>query len=138
MHADAGIGRARAAGDEGDTRSSRHRAVGAGHEGDPAFLTAGDDIDFGSFRQRVEHGEEAFPGHSEDPFAALLGEAFDQQRRRALSCVWARLIRHVKLSRLVRSGLYIRACKRANHRSCTGVQSLSQAVTAEAGQVSKG
>ena len=55
----AGVGRARAAGDEGDARAAGHLAVGVGHVGDPAFLPADDEVDFGRVVERVEDGEEA-------------------------------------------------------------------------------
>ena len=56
----AGVGRAGAAGDEGDAGTPGHLAVGVGHVGDPAFLPADDDVDLGRVVERVEHGEEAF------------------------------------------------------------------------------
>ena len=42
MDAAAGVGRAGAAGDEGDARAAGHLAVGVGHVGDAAFLPADD------------------------------------------------------------------------------------------------
>ena len=78
MDANRRIGRARPAGDEGDPRPVRQRAVGARHEGDATLLPAGDDVDFGRIDQRVEHRQEALPRHGEDPVAALQGELIDQ------------------------------------------------------------
>ena len=60
VDAGAGVGRARAAGDEGDARAPGHLAVGVGHIGDAAFLPADDDVDLGRVVKRVEHREEAF------------------------------------------------------------------------------
>ena len=78
MHADRGIGRARAAGDEGDAGPAGQRAIGARHEAHAAFLPAHDEIDRRRVVQRVEHREEALAGHGEDAIAALQGELVDQ------------------------------------------------------------
>ena len=74
----AGVGRAGAAGDEGDARAAGHLAVGVGHVGDPAFLPADDGVDLGRVVQRVEHREEAFARHGEDAVAALDPELVDE------------------------------------------------------------
>ena len=81
MHADAGIGRAGTASDECDTRLACHRPVGTGHEGHSAFLPTGHDIDLGGIHQRIEHGEKAFSRNGENPIAALLGQAIDEEAR---------------------------------------------------------
>ena len=78
MDADAGVGRAGAAGDEGDARAAGHLAVGVGHVGDPAFLAADDGLDLRRVVQRVEHGEEALARHGEDAVAALDPELVDK------------------------------------------------------------
>ena len=79
MHADAGIGRPRTARDEGDSGAARHRAIGAGHEGDAAFLPAGHHVDRVLLAETIEHLEEALPRHGEDAVAALFDEAIDEQ-----------------------------------------------------------
>ena len=78
MDAGAGVGRAGAAGDEGDARAAGHLAVGVGHVGDAAFLPADDGVDLGRVVERVEHGEEAFARHGEDAVAALDLELVDE------------------------------------------------------------
>lgn len=78
MDADRRVGGAGAARDEGDAGAVRERAIGAGHERDAAFLAARDDVDRGRIDERVEHGEEAFAGHGEDPVAALRHELIDE------------------------------------------------------------
>ena len=78
VDAGAGVGRAGAAGDEGDAGAARHLAVGVGHVGDPAFLPADDGVDLGRVVQRVEHREEAFARHGENAVAALDAELVDE------------------------------------------------------------
>ncbi len=78
MHPDGGIGRTRAARDEGDARPPGERAIGTGHEGDATFLSAHHQIDFGRVVQRIEHREEAFAGDGENAVAALRDELVDQ------------------------------------------------------------
>ncbi len=78
MDADARVGRAGPARDEGDARPPGQRPVGAGHERRPALLPAGDEIDRGRVVERVEHGEEAFAGDVEDAVAALRGKVVDE------------------------------------------------------------
>ena len=73
-----GVGRARAAGDEGDAGTPGHLAVGVGHVSDPAFLAADGDVDFGRVVERVEHREEAFAGNGEDAVAALDAKLVDE------------------------------------------------------------
>ncbi len=84
MDADAGIGRAGAAGDEAYARPAGHRSVGAGHEGGAAFLAAGDRLDRSGVMQCIEHWQEAFAGDGEDAVAALAYQAIDKQARGAL------------------------------------------------------
>ena len=67
----AGVGRARAAGDEGNPRAAGQLAVGVGHVGDPALLSAHDGVDLRRVVERVEHHQEAFARHREDAVAAL-------------------------------------------------------------------
>src|SRR5918995_5999734 len=71
MNPPAGVGRAGPAGDEGDARASGHLAVGIGHVRGAALLPADGEVDLGRVVQRVEHGQEAFARHREDPVAAL-------------------------------------------------------------------
>ena len=78
MDAPRRIGRAGAAGDEGDARLAGHLAVGVGHIADSAFLAADYYVDFRRVVERVEDGEEAFPGHGEDAVAALDLELLDK------------------------------------------------------------
>ena len=79
VDADAGVGRAGPAGDEAHARAARSSPVGAGHERRAAFLAAGDGLDRRAVAQRVEHRQEAFAGHGEDPVAALFDQAIDEQ-----------------------------------------------------------
>ena len=78
VDAGAGVGRAGSAGDEGDAWTAGHLAVGVGHIGDPAFLPADDDVDFGRVVERVENGEEALAGDGEDAVAAVDPELVDE------------------------------------------------------------
>jgi hypothetical protein len=78
VDAGTGIGRAGAAGDEGNSGLAAHLAVGVGHITDPAFLAADDDVDFRRVVKRVEDGEEAFAGNSENAVAALDLELLDK------------------------------------------------------------
>jgi len=134
MHPDAGIGRARAAGNKGDAGPPGHAPVGAGHEAGAAFLTAGHHVDFGPLRQGIEHGEEAFPRHREDPLAPLLGQTIDQQRGGALHG-----IRHVTLSRFcVPASTTGRAAAQTGALHKAIGERLSLGVTGLAGAVSKG
>ena len=90
MDADGGVGRARAARDEGYARPMRQRAVSAGHERRAAFLPAGDDLDRGGVMQRVEHGQEALARHGEEPLAALRDELLHQDAA-------SRALRHAEI-----------------------------------------
>ncbi len=78
MDSGGGVGRAGAAGDEGDARAAGHLAVGIGHVGDSAFLPADGKVDLRRVMERVEHGEEAFARHREDAVAALDFELVDE------------------------------------------------------------
>jgi hypothetical protein len=78
VDADRCVGRARAAGDEGDARPPRHLAVRLGHVGDSAFLPADDDLDGGRVVERVERCQVAFARNAEDAVAALRDEVVDQ------------------------------------------------------------
>jgi hypothetical protein len=78
VDADARIGRPRATRHEGDAGPPGHRAVGTGHEADPAFLPAGDEIDLRRVVQRVEYGEEALARNVKDAVAALRHEIVDK------------------------------------------------------------
>ena len=79
MDADAGIGGARTAGNEGNARPPGHRTIGARHEGRAPFLPAGNEIDGRRITQRVKHLQEAFAWHGEDTVAALFDQAVDEQ-----------------------------------------------------------
>ena len=79
VDADAGVGRARPARDEGHARAAGDRAVGAGHESRAAFLPAGDRLDVRMAVERVQHRQEAFARHSKDAAAFLLGKAGDEK-----------------------------------------------------------
>ena len=85
----AGVGRARAAGDEGDAGAAGHLAVGVGHVGDPAFLAADDRVDLGRVMERVEHREEAFAGNGENAVAALDPELVDEDLAAGALWSWA-------------------------------------------------
>ena len=86
VDADAGVGRPRAASDEGDAGPMGEGAVRAGHEGRPAFLTAGDEVDRGCVVERIEDAQEAFAGHGEDPVATLDGEVVDEDAATGSAC----------------------------------------------------
>ena len=78
MDARAGVGRAGAAGYEGDAGAAGHLAVGVGHVGNPAFLPADDGVDLGRVMKRVEHREETLARHREDAVAALNAKLVDE------------------------------------------------------------
>ena len=75
----AGVGRAGAAGDEGDSRPAGHLAVGARpcRPTPPSCRQTTSSI-CGRVVQRVEHGEEAFARHGEDAVAALDAKLVDE------------------------------------------------------------
>jgi hypothetical protein len=77
VHADRGIGRARAAGDEADAGLAGQLAVGIGHERRAALLAVDDEADIGIV-QGVEHVEVAFAGHAEGGVHAVDLEGIDQ------------------------------------------------------------
>ncbi len=84
MQADAGIGRARPAGDEADARPAGKLAVGFRHVGRPALLTADDvanRIALGI--KRVEGCEIALAGDAEDGVGPVNAELVDQDLRAA-------------------------------------------------------
>jgi hypothetical protein len=77
VHADRGIGRARAAGDETDAGAAGELAIGFGHERGAAFLAVDDEPDR-RIVQRVEHVEVAFARHAEGDVDAVDVERIDQ------------------------------------------------------------
>ncbi len=77
MHPARGVGRAGAAGDEGDAGPSGHLPIGVGHIGDPAFLAADHQVNFRRVVQRVQYSEEAFTRYGENTVAALDLELVD-------------------------------------------------------------
>ena len=89
MHADRGVGGARAARDEADARLARHLAVGVGHEGGAALLAVDDEADVGVV-QRVEHVQIAFAGYAESGVDAVDLQGVDQDL--AAGAGW---VRHV-------------------------------------------
>ena len=91
----AGVGRAGAAGDEGDARPPGHLAVGVGHVGDPALLPADDGVDLGRVVERVEHREEALAGNGEDAVAALDAKLVDEDAAAGALGHGARLASHL-------------------------------------------
>ena len=73
MDADRGVAGAGAAGHEQYAGLACQLAVGLGHEGGAAFLTAGDEANFGRVEQRIEHFEITLAGDAEghlDPVRA--------------------------------------------------------------------
>ena len=79
VHADRGVGRARAARHEADARPAGELALRLGHEGRAALLPAGDEADaLAVLVEAVEHGEEALAGHAEDGVDALRDQRFDE------------------------------------------------------------
>ena len=80
VHADRGVGRARAAGDEGDAGGAGQLAPGRGHEAGAALLPVRHQPDaVGHVVQRVEHREIALAGHAEDRRRALRQQAVHQE-----------------------------------------------------------
>jgi len=78
VDAGAGVGCARAAGDEGNAGQAGHLPVGVRHVSDPALLSADDRLDLGRVMKRVEHGEETLARYSEDTVAALYLELVNE------------------------------------------------------------
>jgi hypothetical protein len=79
MHADAGVGGTGAPGNETHARAARKAAVGAGHEGAAAFLTAGHSFDLGRVVQCIEHRKEALARDSKYAVASLFDQAVDKK-----------------------------------------------------------
>ena len=80
VHADARVGRARAAGDEADAGAPAQLALRVGHERGAAFLPACDEAHaIGVLMKAVEHREVALARHAEGSVDALLDQAFDQR-----------------------------------------------------------
>src|SRR5437867_11812010 len=65
MDGDAGIGCARAAGHETDSRCASRFGVTFGHEARTAFLPIGDQFDFRHAAQTVQYGDVTFSRHTE-------------------------------------------------------------------------
>lgn len=79
MEADAGIGRARAAGDEADPWSSGQLAVGVGHHAGAALLAAGNEADpIARLIEGIEGCEITFPRHTEGHVGAVDQQLVDQ------------------------------------------------------------
>ena len=97
VHADRGVGGARAARDEADARPARHLAVGFGHERGAAFLAVDDEAD-ARVVQRVEHVEVALARHAEGGVDAVDLECVDQDL--AAGAGW---VGHVVMPLLVRA-----------------------------------
>ena len=80
VHADAGIGRPRPAGDEAHARPPRQLAVRLGHEGGTALLPADDEVDrVAVLVKAVQHRQIAFARHAERVGDALGQKAFDEK-----------------------------------------------------------
>ena len=72
MHADAGVGRAGAAGDEADARPPGELAVRLGHEGGAALVAAGHEADaVAVLVEAVQRRQEALARHAEHRVDAL-------------------------------------------------------------------
>ena len=78
VHARAGVGGTRPAGDHGDAGPAGELAPGGGHHGRTAFLAADDEADLGRVVQRVQDLEIALARHAEDGVDALQAELVDQ------------------------------------------------------------
>ena len=77
MDAVRGIGRARAAGDEADTRSTREASLGQRHHRRPRLLTADEEFD-GGVAQRVQGGQKRFARDAERPADPLNNELINE------------------------------------------------------------
>ena len=78
MDANGGVGGAGAARDERYAWAFRHLAVGLGHIGDAALLSADDEVDLGRIVQRVQGSEIALARHAEDAVASLGDQIVDE------------------------------------------------------------
>ncbi len=80
VHADARVGRARAARHEADAGAPAQLALRVGHERGAAFLAACDEAHaIGVLMKAVEHREVALTRHTEDGVDPLLDQTFDQR-----------------------------------------------------------
>ncbi len=77
MDAVRGVGRAGAAGDEADSRSTREASLGQRHHRSPRLLTADHDVD-GGVAQRVEGGQIGFARDAVGPGDALNDELINE------------------------------------------------------------
>ena len=76
VHADRGVGRARAARHEAHARPAGELALRLGHVARAALVTAGDEADpVAMLVEAVEHGQEALARHAERRCRALLDQA---------------------------------------------------------------
>ncbi|MNG08121.1 hypothetical protein D3C84_914580 [compost metagenome] len=79
VDADRGIGCPRASGDEADAWLAGEFAVGFGHIGRAAFLTADDQVDFFLYvMQCIEYREVALSRHTESSFDAVDAQGIHQ------------------------------------------------------------
>ena len=72
-----GVGRARAAGDEGDPGLAGQLALGLGHHGGPALLAADDRLDL-ALMQAIKGRQIALARNAEDPFDPLNAQLVHQ------------------------------------------------------------
>ena len=75
------IGRAGAERGDADAGLARVAAIGRGHEAGALFVAREHQLDLFGATEAVEEVEVLFAGHTEDIFAALGFEAFDEQVR---------------------------------------------------------
>ena len=79
VHADAGVGGARPAGDEADARTPAELALRLGHEGGAALLPAGDEADVVTVLMKtIQHRQVALAGHTEAGVHALCHQGLHQ------------------------------------------------------------
>ena len=79
MHGNAGIGRAWATGDKADTRFAGELAVGLGHLGGSAFLSAHHQTDLlAHLVQGFDGRQEALPRHTEHGACALQAQGVNE------------------------------------------------------------
>ena len=80
VNADARVGRARAARDEADAGAAGQFAVGVGHVGGAAFLTADHELDcVARAVERIQRAKIAFTRHAKHHVGAVHSERIDQQ-----------------------------------------------------------
>ncbi len=86
MHADRGVGGARAPRDHHHAGAPGQAGVGAGHECGAAFVAAGHHVDAGKVMQRVQNAQIAFAGHHKHAVDRVGGQHPDQRVGGGVRC----------------------------------------------------